>query len=230
MPDKLGVLIPTRSRPHNIEPILRAWAETGAYGAAEPIFVIDQDDARFDDYLRVVQRPGVSYLLPDVWEPLVPKLNKAARQMSARLPFLAFMGDDHIPRTPMWAHKLIEEHVVRRAGIVYGKDGIQDERLCTWWSMDSRIVHKLGRMVPAKVQHMYCDNAVMLLGQKAQMIHYRPDVLIEHMHPLVGKAANDPQYERVNRREQYERDEAQFRTWVDTGLARDATLLADTWG
>lgn len=227
---ELGVLIPTRSRPHNVSPILRAWAETGAFGVADPIFVVDADDAKLPQYISALSGPGTKWTIAPSWQPLVPKLNTAAMAHQPFYPFLAFMGDDHIPRTPMWAHKLIEEHVVNRAAIVYGKDGLQDARLCTWWSMDSRLVLKLGRMVPAPVQHMYCDNSVMALGGAIASINYRPDVLIEHMHPFAGKAPTDDQYERVNRREQYARDEAQFHAWIECGLARDATLLAGIWG
>jgi hypothetical protein len=186
-----------------------------------------------------------THIIPE-WEALVPKLNKTAVGIRKEFgyPLLAFMGDDHVPRTPMWAHTLIAVH---RAGIpvhrhsvepmarwaspaiVYGRDGIQDKRLPTWWSMDGRLIDRLGRMVPAPVQHLYCDNAVKALGERINALCYLDEVLIEHMHPIVGKARMDMQYARVNSDTRYASDRAAFDGWVRDGLDQDATLLADIW-
>lgn len=229
--NELAVLVPTRSRPHNVEPIVRAWGETGAFGVADLIFIVDGDDPQADAYTaEFSQYPQVQRVFAMKWEPLVPKLNRQAVLAAGEYNAVAFMGDDHIPRTPMWAHRLVCRHRLQRAGIVYGRDGIQDQSLCTWWSMDSRVINALGKMVPADVQHMYCDNSVKMLGELAHCLLYDDEIFIEHMHPIVGKAPMDEQYHRVNRKQQYERDEVAFRGWVADGLRQDATLLADIWG
>jgi hypothetical protein len=227
----LAVIVPTRSRPQNVAPILKAWSETGAWGVADLWWILDADDMHLSAYMDALQEtPGnkLMHIVPE-WKPLVPKLNASAVGLRNEFQyrFLAFMGDDHVPRTTMWAHHIIEDHVMRGAGIVYGRDGIQDQRLPTWWSMDGQIIDRLGRMVPAPVQHLYCDNSIKLLGERSGQLGYDDRILIEHMHPIAGKAAMDLQYERVNRRQQYERDEQAFRGWVASGLDQDATLLAD---
>lgn len=230
----LAVIIPTRSRPQNVAPMVQAWYETGAFAVADLWWIVDADDARYDEYLVELRRtaPPMKIHIQPEWKPLVPKLNGAATALRKEFgyKYLAFMGDDHLPRTPMWAHTLIVQHALHKAGIVYGRDGIQDRRLPTWWSMDGRIVDRLDRMVPAPVQHMYCDNAVKMLGERANCLKYLEEVLIEHMHPVVGKGKMDAQYERVNRDQQYARDGQAFRDWVASGLDQDATLLADIWG
>jgi hypothetical protein len=241
---ELAVIVPTRSRPQNVAPILEAWTRTGAWGAADLWWILDADDMCLVDYQRELQAtPGrvTMHIVPS-WLPLVPKLNGSAAGLRGEFGYryLAFMGDDHLPRTEMWAQKLIANHAgmprrlrdtpeptfVQGAGIVYGRDGLQDERLPTWWSMDGRIIDRLGRMVPAMVQHLYCDNAVKALGEKADILGYDPTILIEHMHPVAGKATMDAQYERVNRLQQYERDRVAFESWVVSGLDQDATLLS----
>ena len=68
------------------------------------------------------------------------------------------------------------------------------------------------------------------LGDKAGVIEYLSDVLIEHMHPAAGKAEWDPGHIRVNRRQQYLRDNLSFEAWVLDGLDRDARLIADLRG
>lgn len=232
MSKPMGVLVPTKSRPQNMKAIVDAWWDTGVFGTAELIFVLDQDDSQYHGYLNEIRRlrsEGVKTIdMPD-WQPLVPKLNQAAVSVAEEYDHLVFMGDDHLPRTPMWASKLLADHAFTKAAVVYGRDGFQDHKLPTWWSVDSRWVKGLGRMVPAPVQHMYCDNAVKTLGEKVG-ITYDTDILIEHMHPIAGKGTMDPQYARVNRAEQYDRDGAAFRAWMVDGLAEDARLLAGIWG
>lgn len=231
---ELAVIVPTRSRPQNVAPILEAWAKTGAYGVADLWWILDADDDTLPKYMKALS--GISghaklHVVP-TWKPLVPKLDASTVGLRKEFGYryLAFMGDDHIPRTEMWAHMLIEDHATRSTAIVYGRDGIQDERLPTWWSMDGRIIDRLGRMVPAPVQHLYCDNSIKMLGWRINSIDYDDRILIEHMHPVAGKGEMDAQYERVNRRQQYERDELAFGGWVASGLDQDATLLADIWG
>lgn len=232
----LAVIIPSRSRPHNVAPIIEAWKQTRAFGVADLWWIVDADDAHVFDYqtefaagssgsCQIRQR-----VIPQ-WRPLVPKLNDSAVMLRKEFGYryLAFMGDDHLPRTPMWAQMLIEGHTRPGSGIVYGQDGFQDRRLPTWWSMDGRIIDKLGRMVPAPVQHLYCDNAVKTLGEKTDQLAYDERILIEHMHPVANKGTMDDQYARVNRRQQYDRDQAAFRGWVASGLDEDATILADIW-
>jgi hypothetical protein len=215
MHDRLAVIVPTRSRPHQIEPIAQAWGRTGAWGVADLIFVIDQDDPRVNDYLHeMANYVQVQRVVAREWEPLVPKLNRWALQAASDYAGVAFMGDDHIPRTTMWAHYLIKEAMVRRPSIAYGRDGHHDRDLPTWWSMSSDIVLALEGMVPAPVEHLFCDNAVKLLGGQTRSLIYLDEVLIEHMHPAAGKGEPDAQYKRFNRREQYDRDQGAFRDWA----------------
>lgn len=225
---ELTVIVPTRSRPHLIPRMVDAWFKTGAFGTAELHFVVDVDDMAYDQYVRVFDRyPSIVWSAMPDWMPMVPKLNIAAGWAAKRSSAVAFMGDDHVPRTEMWASKLLADHAMNGTSIVYGQDGFQDQKLPTWWSMSSDIIEKLGRMVPANVQHLYCDNAVKELGEAAEILLYDPSILIEHMHPVAGKAKMDPQYERVNRRQQYNRDEAEFRIWQESGRAEHARLLAE---
>lgn len=232
--NELAVIVPTRSRPQNVLPILTAWAQTSAWSVADLWWVVDADDARLAEYHRALGEfagPFKLHIRPE-WEPMVPKLNGSAVGLRKEFGYrnIAFMGDDHVPRTPMWAHMLIEDHLQPCSGIVYGQDGFQNQSLPTWWSMDGRIIDRLGRMVPAPVQHLYCDNSVKALGELAGQLRYDSEILIEHMHPIVGKATMDAQYQRVNRREQYARDEVAFIDWMASGLDADATLLTDLRG
>ena len=112
-------------------------------------------------------------------------------------------------------------------GSVYGPDGYQNEALPTAWATTTNLIRALGRMVPAPVEHLFSDTAVGKLGREADCIRYLPDVLVEHMHYIVGKATCDAQYERVNSGDQWNRDEAAFMAWERDQLPADiATVRA----
>lgn len=215
--NRLVVVVPSRSRPRAVGKVVEAWQVTGAFTTASLHWVIDADDPEVRGYVAALDAagPGVSWTVAPDWEPLVPKLNRAAVDL-ARLDVaaLGFAGDDHLPRTHGWAARYLEVLGDLGTGIVYGDDGYQHHNLPTQWAMTTDIVRELGAMVPAvAVDHLYCDNAVMDLGTAAGCLRYLPDVLIEHVHPVTGKVPTDAQYQRVNSRGQYHRDRAAYRGW-----------------
>lgn len=230
----LVVLVPTRSRPHRVAHLVDAFRDTSAFHAAELYFIIDADDMRHDQYVDSIKNAdGANMVVLPTWQPMVPKLNRVAREFMWSHKAIAFMGDDHLPRTAMWAHMLVQRHRADglKSGIIYGQDGFQNERLPTWWSMDSRVVQALdGRMVPAPVQHLFCDNVVKELGERSGTLCYDERILIEHMHPVIGKGRMDAQYERVNRPKQYESDGTLFHTWLRDEADQDATLVRNVGG
>jgi hypothetical protein len=230
---RLAVIVPTRSRPHNLDVIEKAWWATGAFSVADLILAIDVDDMSYPNYQVWAQaHPHVKVAVLPEWKPLVPKLNEVALRAASDGAYkaVAFMGDDHVPVTTMWAHMLVQSHMIHPGSIWYGQDGFQDRKLASWWSMDSDLIVKLGKMVPAPVQHMYCDNSIMVLGDKSGRLHHDERILIEHRHPFAGKAEMDQQYQRVNRPQQYQTDGELFHQWLADGLAQDVSLVQSVGG
>lgn len=234
MPADLLVIVPTRGRPQSIAAVVEAWTATGAWKDATLAFVTDYDDPQRDAYFAAFnevplpdpdERHPVRMVAADVWRPLVPKLNLAANLWAPDHFAVAFMGDDHRPRTPGWAARYIEALRELGTGIVYGNDLIQGAGLPTQWAMTSDIVRALGRMVPAEVEHLYCDNAILDLGREAGCLRYLPDVVIEHCHPIAGRGQWDEGYERVNARTQYAKDRAAYGRWKSEQLVVDAATV-----
>lgn len=233
------VIVPTRSRPHNIEPVVTAWLETAAFPTADLLFAVDADDPLRDAYDRALEaqarrlsKVGAtlrSHSLPR-HEQLVPKLNGVAKlhaDMSPQYIAMGFAGDDHLPQTYGWAGIMLDVLREMGTGIVYPDDGYQHGRIPTSWLMTTDIIRALGAMVPAPVEHLFCDNAVRDLGLGANCLRYLPEVLVEHMHPVAGKVASDEQYERVNSRDQWRADQRAYRGWRRGTLPRQAAQVRD---
>lgn len=233
MPDQpLAVIVPTRGRPQAVHRLMTAWDRTDGFRDANLVFVIDSDDPLVDDYVSAIDGyASVSDMWAVCradWKPLVPKLNETAVDLAKGPHYaLAFMGDDHVPRTRGWARTFLNSLASLKTGIVFGDDGFQGPRLPTHWAMTADMVRALGGMVPAPVDHLYCDNAILDIGTGAGCLNYRPDVLIEHMHPFANKGRMDAGYRRVNDPEQYEKDKAAYERWRSGPMADDiATVRA----
>jgi len=233
---RLAVIVPTRGRPENIRKVIAAWDATDAWAAADLFLATDSDDPEIEGYRQVhaENRERVSISVQDDWTPMVPKLNRWAVAVAESRKYfaIAFAGDDHLPRTPGWAQTYLAELTALGTGMVYGDDGYQGAKLSTEWAVTADVVRELGRMVPAPVDHLYCDNAMMDLFGGAGALKHLPHVRIEHMHPAAGKAASDDQYAKVNSRVQYNADGSAYQNWkrARTGLALDIRQLRELRG
>jgi hypothetical protein len=139
---------------------------------------------------------------------MVEALNVAAESVNEFA--VGFMGDDHRPRTKGWDTAYLAALIQMRVGMVYGDDGWQHETLPTQIAMTTDIVKALGWMAPPALVHMYVDNWWLELGRAAGCIRYLPDVVVEHMHPVAGKAEWDEGHRRVNQQAMYHVDGATF--------------------
>jgi hypothetical protein len=232
---RLTMIVPTRSRPHRVRPMINAWYATGAFDdGADLQFVIDSDDPCLDQYESEIKRDAlygtsIHRSIAPIWRPLVPKLNRTALPLASfGAPMLGFLGDDHEPRSAGWAARVIE--ALAEIGIVSGPDGFRSDDLPTWWAMSGQIIEELGVMVPGGMAHLYCDNAVRDLATCSGTYRWLDGVLIEHMHPLAGKASVDDQYTKVNSATQYAADRAAYALWAATRMRDDAARVISLKG
>lgn len=216
----LLVIVPSRGRPHNIAALWDAWSTTTT-GVSALLVAADDDDPTVDGYRDVCGDRGIKLTVGPRLR-MVPTLNAVAVERAPHHFALGFMGDDHRPRTLGWdAHYLAALRTLR-TGFVYGNDLLAGERLPTQWAQTSDIVQALGAMVPAPVKHLWADNQVFDLGHAVDRIRYLPDVIVEHCHPLNGKATEDDGYREVNATEASEADRVVYAHWYEYQFAMDA--------
>ena len=207
------ILVPSRGRPQNIEDLLFSLQETKT--ASELIVIVDDDDETLDQYIELgckvmmIAKQGKGMARP---------LNFAANVFKNDYRHFAFIGDDHRPRTKYWDQKLIDALDEVGTGIAYGNDLLQGENLPTAVAMSGDIVRALKGMVPPGFIHLYLDNFWMQLGRDLKSFIYLSDVIIEHLHPVAGKAEWDEGYRGVNAEEVYSAD----RKALNDYLASDA--------
>lgn len=212
--NKMIILVPTRGRPMNAAQLLSAHEELSA--ASDLLFIIDANDPEHDQYHFEVSQERCMTIENQTRGMAYP-INKAANAIAKqdKYDFFAFLGDDHRPRTAEWDLQLMAA-MQRRPSMAYGNDLLQGKRLPTMITMTSDIVKALGGMVPPNMKHLYLDNFWKKLGEDLGALTYLDDVIVEHMHPVAGKAEWDEGYKEVNAQEVYSFDALAYQNYIQS--------------
>jgi hypothetical protein len=226
------VIVPSRGRPKNIAELFVSWYETGA--DATLVVAVDDDDPELPAYralFDVAHDPRYQLVVGPRLR-LAGTLNAIAHERVNRvgaLPFdiIGFMGDDHRPRTAQWDVAIENTFADMGHGIVYGNDLIQGPNLPTAVWMTAGMIKTMGYMVPPGFIHMYLDNVWKEWGMRMDRMFYLPNVVIEHMHPIAGKAEWDDRYVEVNDGAIYAADETAFKNYLNTRITYDIERLRD---
>ena len=203
---KMCVVVPSRGRPENADRLAKAFIDTNT--EADLYFIVDNDDPRWVEYTNHDRYK----VLPadNKTGGCAASLNTGAVYLLdiTKFPFydyFVFMGDDHLPRTEGW-DKAFMEALGHNTGIVYGDDLLQGANLPTAFGMSRDLVNELRGMTFPGCIHLFFDNFVKQLGLDLNYLKYLPNVIIEHLHPVAGKAEMDEGYARVNQPKWYEQD------------------------
>lgn len=181
--------------------------------------MVDSDDPTKDDYplgtITIDPPPGC----------MNAALNVAAKDHAivGDASVIGFIGDDHRFRTKGWDSafsRFLNEH----PGIAYCDDLLQGPDLPTMWFVSRRIVDRFG-MGLGGLKHLWIDNYWRVLGESADCLYYFPNIVIEHMHPLAGKAEWDDDYLRVNSDKMINEDHAVYMEWFYSKRMEDAATL-----
>lgn len=219
-------IVPSRGRPENINQLIESFTTTRIF--TELVVAIDMDDPKHDEYHNVcTHAPEWVHFAPAPTHTMVQSLNTWAVHWAGRRPneMIGFMGDDHRPRTYGWDSFIEAASPSDHRKIVYCNDLLQGQNLPTQVAMPASWILALGRMAPDQLHHLYVDNYWRILGNNLARLAYLPDVIIEHMHPVAGKAEWDDGYRRVNAGGIYQRDERAFSIFMNETMNSDLAIL-----
>jgi hypothetical protein len=229
MPD-LVIVVPSRGRPQAVAELAQQCARTCTADTVL-LVVVDSDDPTLPEYQAPVgTQVFFTYAPADSGH--VGAINHgAARALADFQPFaIGKLDDDHRPRTTGWDTALLDVLRAAGTGIAYGNDLLQGQNLPTAPVITANIVEALGWMGPAQLRHLYVDDFWRDLGNAAGCLHYVPSVIVEHMHPVAGKAPMDDGYRRANAPERFRDDGAAYGAYqlgdFDKDVAKIRALLA----
>lgn len=220
-PGRLAVVIPTRSRPAQVRSLLDAIFLTTT---TDPLVILaaDSDDPELAAYKLIAEQRTNTLLaiVADLPSGHVKAINVGAAAALHNGCFaVAKLDDDHMPLTHGWDAAYLTSLRELGTGVVYANDLLQGEKLPTAVALTTDIVRELGYMGPPSLRHLFVDNFWRDLGEAAGCLRYLPSVVVEHRHPLAGKAPMDDGYRSVNAPAQYANDGAAYNDFVATELA-----------
>lgn len=236
----LTMLVPTRGRPDNARRLLAACEATCVLPDTRIQLGVDSDDPKWGDYQAVHQgsdrailtawepgeRKGMVHTLNQMWHwrPLQFNMTDFIGQ-PRRTDVFGFMGDDHLPVTLGWDKALCDALAGKPAALAYGNDLLQGANIPTAVAMTASIPRTLGYMAPPELAHLYVDNTWLAWGHGLGAITYLPDVVIEHLHPVAGKADWDEGYRNVNAETSYSADRVAYEKYRTERLPADLEKL-----
>jgi len=225
MNDRMLLIVPSRGRPENIRRLCVALEDTNA--ELDLAVGVDQDDPMLEQYKAVQDEYDFQLWISQERKRFAATVNYIALHSHEDYKYLAWMGDDHIPRTKYWDKRYRDVLDYLKVGVVYGNDLVMGEAIATELAFTSNIVDALGYAIPPGFVHLFVDNFFMELGKSINALQYLPDVVVEHLHPTVGNAQEDQTYREANSPENWTNDERRFREYVTNELSADAEKLAE---
>lgn len=216
---KLLIIVPSRGRPENAQRLLdQILSTTSSDDEVYITFVTDHDDPTQFQYPTLHTEAVIG-------GSMVQALNELAVEVADEFEYIAFLGDDTLPRGD-WYDKIIEALQSKKNSIVYGNDLIHGEGLPTSVFMDANIVRTLGYMAPPNQKQLFVDNYWKALGEALGTLQYLPEAIIEHLHPIVQKAPSDTSYEQAYSEDRWSADEEAFNTYMDEQFYLDLEKLS----
>ncbi len=227
----LLVVVPTRGRPANAIRLLEAVVSTSTE-KTDVIFGLDDDDETKDTLRARIKLVGCSSgHQRDAMVEVGPRKGMAAWTNRLVMPRIndyrafASLGDDHLPRTPGWDKILLDAN--GGTGISYGDDLIMGERLPTAPVISQNIIAALGWMCAPGLDHMCCDNIWKDVGMAAGCLFYCPEVIIEHLHWVAGKAIVDETYKEAGIFSLAHPDWRAYQEWRGTRMTHDIEVVRE---
>ncbi len=215
---KILIIVPTRNRNIKTHEFATEFFKNSTI--SDLIYGLDDDDQQNYDRLDNV----IYEINPRLR--LNGTLNLIANKYASKYEYIGFMGDDHRTRTYNWDSIMYEKMKTISNVVAYGNDLYQGEKLPTSVIMDSNIIRRLGYMSPPSFTHLYLDNFWKELGTRLKTLTYFPDIIIEHMHFVLGKADKDELYSEVNSKEMNKKDKLAFENYVLNDLENDLRKLS----
>ena len=202
--EPVAVVVPVLSRPQNVKPFMRSLR--ASTGLATAYFVCDPDDEA--EQAAVAAEGGTVLIHDGDHGTFAVKANYGYRNTTE--PWILLIGDDVCFR-PGWY-----DRAIRAAGDRFHLVGTNDlsginRELAThplirrtWVDTHGASWDGPGVIAHEGYRHCFVDNEWTAVAQQAGVYVQAPDAVIEHFHPLFGKAVTDKVYQQGQ--SNYDRD------------------------
>jgi hypothetical protein len=213
----IDIMLISRERPERFHRMYLSFMTSSAHPERVNFYVgVDSDDPTLDQYLYLGECNNNIHIvdLPDSYN--TPNMGSMCLETfkHCKADVVGWFGDDNICMTPGWDEMVEHEFTTALAQhgfkLLFGRDGIQDNRLATWSFMPRKVI-ELGLLDATRELCIdWIDVYLMQLFASAKCLYYDPALYIKHDHPIAGGAVD---HVFIRNRKQEHLDRA-FRAWV----------------
>jgi hypothetical protein len=221
--DKILVIVPSRTRPDNIQRLIAGFLDTTS-GASQLLIGLDDDDPQFSVYSTNFKHEAVEFSIG-------PRCGSGALVNQLALQhldygYVSYLGDDIAFGTVGWDKRMIDAiQGLGGTGIAYANDLYRGVGFTIHIVASMNIVRALGYLCVPTMKHLYVDDVWKLWGDGIGKLVYLDDVIIEHKHWSNGKASLDALYSETNSDFIFAHDEARYNEYCNRQLAVDLVKL-----
>lgn len=220
----IGIILPFRDggtgRTEQLVEAVSSWkAQTEDLSE---LYIITDEDEQINHPVFVESYSGVHWLSVPAGLTLMEKLNYHALDIADQHDYIQFLAHDIVLKTP-WESRFIDFLEDVEIGMVYGNDLVHNGRLATHPCIKSSMIKAVGFYGCPAVEHNFFDNYWMAVAQSFGMCMYLPDVVMEHNHPIVGKAEKDKISESIY--SMLESDQEKYVEYMNTNFQTDLQML-----
>lgn len=186
----ISVLTPSRGRPEMLARMIDS-----ARGCEHLIYLDDDDPSDYE----FPPRPGHK---STVWITKGPrkKLGVVFNELAEKATgdYLMLCNDDVIFRSSNWKERLQETIGPEEIAIAGFDDGINGEKHFSFPIVTRAWYEELGYFTSVIFNYGFIDTWIFDIAKRADCAHYIDDVLVEHLHPTVGKREPDKTFKERN--------------------------------
>ena len=192
----ISVLTPSRGRPEMLNTMIASAKK------CEHCVYLDEDDAENYKFPPVPERSAAIRVFVGPRQSLGKAWNKLAEKATGD--YLMMGNDDLVFRDKNWKERLEETISPDQIAVACFDDGLNGPNHFAFPIVTRAWYETLGYFAPELFSFGFHDTWIFDIAQKAGCANYIGDVLVEHLHPTVGKRpvdqtfrernwANDPQ-------------------------------------
>lgn len=195
-------MCPTRGRSELMQRLLNACVDTGM--SEEAVMWVDGDWEAYEH----VNPPANWEKHGDIDHLETVEIFNTLFKMYPGERYYGFLEDDVIPKTQGWDKKL--DIAAGDWNVVYCNDGHKTEDLRIT-AIGGEFFRALGYMFPPGFKHLFTDNVITELAKRLGLQVFRPDIVMEHRHPIYG-VETDQTYEDTTAN--WEHDRKAYIDWL----------------
>lgn len=232
MEESISIIFPTRERPNAVLELFQTLQDnTHHKSRLEICLYFDDDDInslqiiennknKFDFKIKTIVKPRFFTKMSNMWN--------IAYQELAKNSIIMLCADDFRFKTHNWDDIVYEEFakVPDKILLLYGNDGFISGRLqiATQSFVHRKWIENSPFWLPPYFSCDYCDTWLSDIAKNLNRKVYRNDLLIEHMHFLIGKSQKDKNSEERIERDKKDNNKQIYENKVEERLSQEKKL------